>query len=251
MHGKRHGLARSREVRRHIGAKPAPAATGNGLRDEHEPLDRSHTSKPKRRQADRDNPTVANKKTERVLATRRDEPVTCAACGRRVQRRMRGQRYCSARCREKNRGRVRKAFLGHDTRAPTTPIKKYSSINGLEDVQTGASTGIPAPAALRGGRYDINDLTWDRITLCQRRGGRVMATIEPDSTWPSMWRVRMPDGHLTDLVNLTRAKDAAQSLALAVLNQFKNPQRASARGSRGRLSEMKTRTDKRETGNNK
>jgi hypothetical protein len=29
----------------------------------------------------------------------------------------------------------------------------------------------------------------------------------------------MPDGHLTDMVNLTRAKDAAQSLALAVLNQ--------------------------------
>jgi hypothetical protein len=46
-----------------------------------------------------------------------------------------------------------------------------------------------------------------------------MATIVPDSTWPGMWRVRMPDGHLTDMVNLTRAKDAAQSLALAVLNE--------------------------------
>jgi hypothetical protein len=60
---------------------------------------------------------------------------------------------------------------------------------------------------------------WDGMTLRQRKGGRVMATIEPDSTWPGMWRVRMPDGHLTDMVNLTRAKDAAQSLALAVLNQ--------------------------------
>jgi len=49
-----------------------------------------------------------------------------------------------------------------------------------------------------------------------------MATIVPDNTWPGMWRVRIPDGHLTDIVNLTRAKDVAQSLALAVLNNSKN-----------------------------
>jgi hypothetical protein len=34
-----------------------------------------------------------------------------------------------------------------------------------------------------------------------------------------MWRVRLPDGHLTDMVNLSRAKDAAASHALATLNQ--------------------------------
>ena len=34
-----------------------------------------------------------------------------------------------------------------------------------------------------------------------------------------MWGVRMPDGHLTDMLNLSRAKDAAASLALAVLNR--------------------------------
>jgi hypothetical protein len=208
-------------VRRHIGAKPAPAATGNGLRDEHsgEPLDHSLITKPKHRQADRGNPIGANKKTARISAARRDEPVTCAACGRKVQRRMRGQRYCSARCRENDRGRVRKAFLGQGTGAPTTPVKKFSKINELEAAKTGSGTGIRAPAALRGRSYDTNDLMWDGMTLRQRKGGRVMATIEPDSTWPGMWRVRMPDGHLTDMVNLTRAKDAAQSLALAVLNQ--------------------------------
>ena len=30
---------------------------------------------------------------------------------------------------------------------------------------------------------------------------------EPDAKWPGMWRVRWPDG-LSDMVNLTRAKDA-------------------------------------------
>jgi len=33
-----------------------------------------------------------------------------------------------------------------------------------------------------------------------------------------MYRVRLPDGHLTDMVNLSRAKDAAACLALANLN---------------------------------
>jgi hypothetical protein len=28
-----------------------------------------------------------------------------------------------------------------------------------------------------------------------------------------MWRVRLPDGRLSDMVNLTRAKDAAVALA--------------------------------------
>jgi hypothetical protein len=39
-------------------------------------------------------------------------------------------------------------------------------------------------------------------------GGPVMATIEPDANWPGMWRVRWPDGRLSDMTNLTRAKDA-------------------------------------------
>jgi hypothetical protein len=33
-------------------------------------------------------------------------------------------------------------------------------------------------------------------------------TVEPDPKWPSMWRIRKGE-QLSDLVNLTRAKDAA------------------------------------------
>ena len=66
------------------------------------------------------------------------------------------------------------------------------------------------------------DLIWDdkQLRLHSIRG-RVLAAIEPDREWPGMWRVRMPDGHLTDTVNLPRAKDAAASLALTVLNQHR------------------------------
>jgi hypothetical protein len=46
----------------------------------------------------------------------------------------------------------------------------------------------------------------------------VLTTIEPDTDWPNLYRVRLPDGHLTDMVNLMHAKDAALPLALAALN---------------------------------
>ncbi len=40
-------------------------------------------------------------------------------------------------------------------------------------------------------------------------GRRKMLRIVQDGQYPQMWRVRLPDGMLTDMVNRTRAKDAA------------------------------------------
>jgi hypothetical protein len=63
--------------------------------------------------------------------------------------------------------------------------------------------------------FGSEDLVWDGLKL--RLGsihGCVLATVEPDIEWPGMWRVRWGGG-LSDMVNLTRAKDAAISLALS------------------------------------
>jgi hypothetical protein len=38
-------------------------------------------------------------------------------------------------------------------------------------------------------------------------------TLVRDPDWPDMWRLRLPNGQLTDMVNLTRAKDARRSLS--------------------------------------
>jgi hypothetical protein len=38
-------------------------------------------------------------------------------------------------------------------------------------------------------------------------------SLARDPEWPNMWRVRLPNGQLTDMVNLTRAKDAARLLS--------------------------------------
>ena len=64
--------------------------------------------------------------------------------------------------------------------------------------------------------YGTKDLTRTRNEL--RFGPKLVATIEPDHEWHGMWRVRLPNGRLTDMVNRTRAKDAAICIALGNLN---------------------------------
>jgi hypothetical protein len=43
--------------------------------------------------------------------------------------------------------------------------------------------------------------------------GRAIARVVPDATWLKMYRVVLTEGSLSDLVNLTRVKDAAFTLA--------------------------------------
>jgi hypothetical protein len=40
-------------------------------------------------------------------------------------------------------------------------------------------------------------------------GPFIGVAVVPDDEWPAMWRVRTPDGRLSDMVNLARARDAA------------------------------------------
>jgi hypothetical protein len=50
--------------------------------------------------------------------------------------------------------------------------------------------------------------------IISNRGG---ARLVPDSKFPAlMWRVRWPDGELSDMVNLSRAKDALASFLESV-----------------------------------
>jgi hypothetical protein len=65
--------------------------------------------------------------------------------------------------------------------------------------------------------YGCQDIRWEghRLRLVS---GRHLAIIEPDNRYAGMYRVRLPDGRVTDITNISRAKDAAVSLALASLN---------------------------------
>ena len=47
--------------------------------------------------------------------------------------------------------------------------------------------------------YDRQDIIWDgRQPRLGSSRGRVLASVEPDLTWPGMWRFRLSDGYLTD-----------------------------------------------------
>jgi hypothetical protein len=65
-------------------------------------------------------------------------------------------------------------------------------------------------------------LTWRKIAsghaIYLRDRGQPLATVEPDVQHAGMWRIRMPDGWVSDLANLSRAKEGAIRSILFVLN---------------------------------
>src|SRR4051794_21515280 len=68
------------------------------------------------------------------------------------------------------------------------------------------------------------DLAWDGDCLRQKRGSkRSLATVVVDETYPTIWRVQMPDGRMSGMLNRTRAKDAAMGAALQALNAGTGP----------------------------
>jgi hypothetical protein len=69
-------------------------------------------------------------------------------------------------------------------------------------------------------RINSQRLTWVGDELVY--GRKTLLRIERDEVYPEMWRVRRPEGSRTDIVNRTRAKDAAVSIALRLLNMSEN-----------------------------
>jgi hypothetical protein len=65
-------------------------------------------------------------------------------------------------------------------------------------------------------------LSWrhanDRLFLFYGDNDDHLAIVEPDAKYTGIYRIRFPDGGLSDIVNLTRAKDAALAFALRSLN---------------------------------
>jgi hypothetical protein len=87
-----------------------------------------------------------------MTATRRNEPVICKNCGRRVARQSRQQNYCSRRCRQRTHyaksvaeGRF-DPLLGHHSGLPTNPLGKLSTINSLAQEKSGSTPSICGPA---------------------------------------------------------------------------------------------------------
>jgi hypothetical protein len=87
---------------------------------------------------------------------RRDSPVTCHSCGKRVSRRGRSQIYCSRRCRQRAYWDRRvlagiSAIVTHDAGPSTTPCKSISKIKDLQRTKTRPRDSFSTPVNVLGG----------------------------------------------------------------------------------------------------
>jgi hypothetical protein len=95
----------------------------------------------------------------------RDSPVVCPRCGRQTRRRMRGQRYCSKRCRQKANYAKKVERGDFSTRIialPTTPLKKQNKFKALQRAKTLSSCRILAPEGVLAA--EIFDRAWRHAT---------------------------------------------------------------------------------------
>ena len=89
-------------------------------------------------------------------------------------------------------------------------------------IKTGGIGRIPLTPEESKTIVGTDRLTWrqtdDRWCLYKGCDQQPLATVVPDSIYAGMYRILLPDGSLSDMVNLTRAKDAAIALALRSFN---------------------------------
>jgi hypothetical protein len=147
-----------------------------------------------------------------------NESVVCANCGERFmapthsgryrqtsERRIKSARYCSPACRQAAyvARRAARADVPHSERHKAfrrgvTGVGSrvgYVSDAGATTLATSVTHAVQAPKL--GPKNAAS-------------GGPV--SIVPDAKWPGMYRLRLPDGRLTDMVNLTRVKDALAAM---------------------------------------
>ena len=77
------------------------------------------------------------------------------------------------------------------------------------------------------------DLTWksqDGNHVLIRQGSKVpVISVVPDKVYPCMWRIQSKTSALSDMVNLSRAKDAAFAIAMSEYRQETKLERPTGR----------------------
>jgi hypothetical protein len=112
----------------------------------------------------------------------------CSACRVPFIPRRSTALFCSPRCRKAaQRARDR----GVPVRVPAT----------RPDVGQDAVVSVTAPVGMPRGQNPQS------VTL-RRKPLKLHPQIVPDVKYPGLYRIRRPDGSLTDMTNLTRAKEA-------------------------------------------
>ena len=121
---------------------------------------------------------------------------TCSACSLQFRPQRSTARFCSSRCR----------VAAQRARGRGTPIRVAAT---RPSVATDAVLSVTAPLGMSGGKNPQS------VTL-RRKPPKLDPRIIPDEHWPGMYRIRRPDGSLSEMVNVTRARDALRSMLEAM-----------------------------------
>ena len=131
----------------------------------------------------------------------------CARCGSRFELVLRsgraranrkktlhkGRRYCSDNCRKRaSEGRLLRPKTASKERLATRLASTVRSVSGT----------VVKSIGYEGQKSGRGPFKWPLKAILSWR-----------TEWSGMYRVRRPDGSLTDMVNLTRARDAARTFA--------------------------------------
>ena len=116
---------------------------------------------------------------------------TCHACGSQFRPQRSTARFCSPRCRKATQ-RARDRGM---------PINVAATRPG---VGLDAVLSVTATIGMSEGQKP------ESVTL-RRKPAKLDPRIVPDPKWPGMYRIRRPDGSLSEMANLTRCRDALRS----------------------------------------
>jgi hypothetical protein len=131
------------------------------------------------------NETVSYESAEGIEI--RIKPTACLACETQFHPRRSTARYCSARCRVAHA----RSWSDSPATARQEPAGAIISVTGHH----------PSSPAAEGHSVTLT-------SPIKRESKPLPDGIVPDAKWPGMYRLCLPDGSLSVMVNLTRAKDA-------------------------------------------
>jgi len=114
---------------------------------------------------------------------------TCSRCGSKFRPQRSTARFCSPRCR----------VAAQRARDQGAPIRVAAT---RPSVATDAVLSVTAIIEMSAGKKP------ESVTL---RQPKLDPRIVSDSKWPGMYRIRRPDGSLSEMANLTRCRDALRS----------------------------------------
>ena len=116
---------------------------------------------------------------------------TCRTCGLPFRPQRSTARFCSSRCRK----------TSQRARDRGTPVKVAATRPGVVlDAVLSVTTTIGMSERQKP----------ESVTL-RRKPPKLDPRIVPDPKWPGMYRIRRPDGSLSDMANLTRCRDVHRS----------------------------------------